>query len=250
MSIFFFGLGCVLASFLNLCVYRIEKKDSLKNIFVGRSFCETCKKTLLWYELIPLFSFLFLKGRCSKCFSKIPPFIFFSELLLGTSFLVFSILSVPYPFYFFLLVLYFFSAYDFNYKCIPKVIADVLFAMSVIYWFFSLFFYYDISRIYSVCFFLFLFLILKLASRKKTLFGFGDVIVIAMLSLWFELEFFLLNLFFIFSVGGFFSILLVLKDKSYLKKYIPFLPFVFFGFLISTILYFLDINVFDYIYPM
>jgi len=60
--IFFFGL--TIGSFLNVLIYRLPRG---LNIVKGRSFCPKCKKQLVWWELIPLFSFLFLRGRCSKC---------------------------------------------------------------------------------------------------------------------------------------------------------------------------------------
>ncbi len=64
--VFLFGL-CV-GSFLNVCIYRIPEHQS---IVVVPSHCMTCNKKLHWYELIPLFSWLFLRGKCSGCKAKI-----------------------------------------------------------------------------------------------------------------------------------------------------------------------------------
>lgn len=66
--IFVFLFGLCVGSFLNVCIYRIPKKES---IVVVPSHCTTCGKKLHWYELIPLFSWLALRGKCHGCKSKI-----------------------------------------------------------------------------------------------------------------------------------------------------------------------------------
>ena len=66
--VFLFGL-CV-GSFLNVCIYRIPAGES---IVVVPSHCMTCGKKLHWYELIPLFSWLALRGKCHGCKAKISP---------------------------------------------------------------------------------------------------------------------------------------------------------------------------------
>jgi leader peptidase (prepilin peptidase)/N-methyltransferase len=63
---FIFGI-CV-GSFLNCVIYRLETKQSF---FRGRSFCPKCHHILRWYELIPILSFIFLKGKCRYCGKKI-----------------------------------------------------------------------------------------------------------------------------------------------------------------------------------
>lgn len=64
MYIFVFIFGITVGSFLNVCILRIPKHES---IVTGPSHCTSCGKRLKWYELIPLFSFLALRGQCSKC---------------------------------------------------------------------------------------------------------------------------------------------------------------------------------------
>ncbi len=68
LSIIIFLYGIVIGSFLNVLIYRIPKKE---NIATKRSHCMECGYQLKWYELIPIFSYLFLKGRCRKCGARI-----------------------------------------------------------------------------------------------------------------------------------------------------------------------------------
>lgn len=62
MVVFLYGI--VIGSFLNVCIYRIPLKESLSK---ERSHCMKCGYQLRWYDLVPLFSYLFLGGRCRKC---------------------------------------------------------------------------------------------------------------------------------------------------------------------------------------
>ena len=63
-----FIFGITLGSFYNVVGYRIPKGES---IIYPSSHCTNCNHKLKWYELIPVFSFLFLRGKCSKCHQKI-----------------------------------------------------------------------------------------------------------------------------------------------------------------------------------
>lgn len=68
LYIIIFLYGIVIGSFLNVCIYRLPKKE---NIVKVRSHCMNCGYQLKWYDLIPLFSYLLLGGRCRKCKQKI-----------------------------------------------------------------------------------------------------------------------------------------------------------------------------------
>lgn len=68
LYIFIFLFGITVGSFLNVCILRIPAGES---IVTGPSHCTHCGKKLKWYELIPLFSFLALRGRCSSCKARI-----------------------------------------------------------------------------------------------------------------------------------------------------------------------------------
>lgn len=64
--VFFFGI--TIGSFLNVCIFRIPRREG---VALTRSHCMSCGYQLSWYDLVPLFSFLFLRGRCRKCHTKL-----------------------------------------------------------------------------------------------------------------------------------------------------------------------------------
>ncbi len=76
VSVIVFIFGLIIGSFLNCVIYRIGISESRPrresvSFLRGRSFCPNCKHTLFWRDLVPLFSFLFLKGKCRYCGKKI-----------------------------------------------------------------------------------------------------------------------------------------------------------------------------------
>ncbi|GEM_PF-989473 len=246
--IFLFFIGSVFASFLNLCVYRIEQESSFRDILLGKSFCEECNKRLGWLELIPLLSFLFLRGKCSECDCRINIFHFLTEVILGLCFVFLYFYSFDIYYYIFLLILYFWASSDFLYQTIPKNITDVVLFLSFLFWLIILFLDFDLYRVYSVVFSLIIALFVFLISLKKKAFGLGDIIVFFVLAFWFPLDFFLTTLLYSILIGGLVGIFLVLKDKTFFKKYVPFLPFVFLGFLLNLYFQGEGINPFDYIF--
>ena len=80
--VLYFVFGTIVGSFLNVVVLRYYLRSSLK----GRSFCFSCGKMLHWFELIPVFSYIALRGHCSKCKSSISPQYILVELLTGILF--------------------------------------------------------------------------------------------------------------------------------------------------------------------
>ncbi|WP_022796834.1 prepilin peptidase [Bavariicoccus seileri] len=71
--------GGSLASFLTAMIVRTQNHRQL----CGRSRCDHCHRTIHWYDLFPLFSYLFLLGRCRSCHHTISPSSFISEVFLS-----------------------------------------------------------------------------------------------------------------------------------------------------------------------
>ncbi|MFI5270695.1 MAG: prepilin peptidase [Candidatus Saccharimonadales bacterium] len=97
-----FILGLIIGSFINALVWRIHaqstaKKGSSKkdlSILKGRSMCPNCKHVLQSYDLIPIFSWLFLRGKCRYCSKPISVQYPLVELITGIAF-VFSYIYWP-----------------------------------------------------------------------------------------------------------------------------------------------------------
>ena len=61
-------IGLLIGSFLNVCIYRIPKHE---NITTTRSHCMSCGNVIKWYDLVPVLSYILLKGRCRFCKVKL-----------------------------------------------------------------------------------------------------------------------------------------------------------------------------------
>jgi len=71
--------GLIVGSFLNVCIYRIPRGKSI--VFPERSYCPSCEHTLGVFDNIPVFSYIFLRGKCRYCKAKISPRYIIVELL-------------------------------------------------------------------------------------------------------------------------------------------------------------------------
>ena len=83
MLVFLYGI--VIGSFLNVLIYRLPKKE---NIVTTRSHCMNCGYQLKWYDLVPIFSYLALGGRCRKCKTRISVQYPIIETLNGVLYLI------------------------------------------------------------------------------------------------------------------------------------------------------------------
>lgn len=70
LSVCVFLFGIVIGSFLNVLIYRLPIGLDFKK---GSSFCPKCNHDLKWYDLVPIFSYIFLRGKCRYCKAKISP---------------------------------------------------------------------------------------------------------------------------------------------------------------------------------
>ena len=92
LYIIIFLYGVVIGSFLNVCIYRIPKQENIVKI---RSHCMNCGYQLKWYDLVPLFSYLCLRGRCRCCKQKISVQYPLIELLNGALYcIVFAVYGI------------------------------------------------------------------------------------------------------------------------------------------------------------
>lgn len=85
MPALIFIFGTIIGSFLNVVIFRLHRKCSI----LGRSLCFFCQKFIRWYDNIPLFSFLNLRGKCRFCRRKISWQYPLVEVTTGILFLLF-----------------------------------------------------------------------------------------------------------------------------------------------------------------
>ena len=85
IQLWVFGLGLVIGSFLNVCIYRIPENISL---LWPASTCVNCSKRIVWYDNIPVLSYLFLRGKCRHCQHKISALYPIIEIITGIVFLL------------------------------------------------------------------------------------------------------------------------------------------------------------------
>ena len=130
MAILFLVIGLFLGSFYLVLGLRLPKKE---DAIFSRSHCDSCGHTLKWYNLIPIFSYIFQKGKCTFCHKKINPINIIVELATGILFMIGYIMyGFSYEFYMYLIlaslmIIIFVS--DFNYMIIldsPLVISIIL----------------------------------------------------------------------------------------------------------------------------
>ena len=88
LYIIIFIMGSVFGSFLTLATYRIPLNEDITH---KHSYCPKCNHKLGFLDMIPILSYVFLKGKCRYCKSKISPRYFIIELLCGISFVLLAL---------------------------------------------------------------------------------------------------------------------------------------------------------------
>ena len=119
-------LGSFLASFIYRYVNKEIEADAYVqsiNIYTEPSFCPACKTKIDWYHLIPVLSYLFLRGKAKCCGAKISSRYFLIEILVISSFLLIFITNSSWTLIllksFICLTLIFIALIDYQYKIIP-----------------------------------------------------------------------------------------------------------------------------------
>jgi len=243
--------GLLIGSFLNVVILRFDTGASIGK---GRSKCFSCEKTLSWYELFPLFSFLIQKGRCRGCATKISWQYPLVELLGALAFPIAylvnrDVLITPVGFISWvltatLLCLYIvITVYDLRHKIIPDVFsysaAGIALCALGLDWYVTGSF--DLTRFGAGLILAFFFFFFWIVSRG-TWMGLGDAKLALsvgwFLGLWQGIAAILLS----FWIGAAISIVVMATQKIVsrkkglgMKSEIPFGPYILLGFMISLL---------------
>lgn len=231
LYIFFFLLGLVLASFLNALMYRLDKEYKYPDIFTKPSHCEKCKKQLQWYDLIPILSYIFSKGKCSKCKTKINIYYPISELFLGISMLLLYYTNSPWFAYPILLTLFSFTYFDIQYKAIPQIPTLLFLSLSIIYLIINSIINNSLtlnalpSGLIVIVLITTLLVIMYGFKKFKEGFGIGDFIILFSLSIFLNTQQFWLLFWLSILIAAIISIIGFTTKKYNRKTALPLLPF-------------------------
>lgn len=225
---FVFILGANIGSFLNVVIDRVPKELSI----MGRSYCDYCKHKLAWFDLIPLFSYFYLRGRCRYCDRHISLQNPIVELLTGVLFLIFFLktgVKIDYSLLFNWFIVSAFiiiAVVDFKEQIILDEPLILLLLLSLYINRDLLPFHLATSIILASWFLLIYYLSGKIAM------GYGDVKLIFVMGMLMPMPYVLYALYLAFLTGGIVSAILIIARRKHFKSQIAFGPFLTLGFLV------------------
>lgn len=234
MAILIFIIGLIIGSFLNVCIYRIPREES---IVFPPSHCPNCKLNLKWKDLIPLISYAVLRGRCRYCKARISPVYPFIEFLNAFLYLLIYFkygLSLEFIKFAFLTslvivigVIDYFTTDIYTNTIIVGLIVGIAFAIISFFVEGSIMIYIIGSLIGGG--------VISLIILLTNGMGWGDAELLFIIGLFLGVRLTLVTLFLSFIIGGIAGgVLIILKIKSR-KDYIPFGPFISIGAVISIL---------------
>ena len=218
-------LGLLVGSFISVVTYRIPRNLGFVK---GRSFCDSCKTNLCWYDNIPLFSFLFYRGRARCCSEEISIRYPLIELSSAIGVLIVWILTQN----IFCVALFFVTLTIFVIDLEHQIIPDNLTWLTlflVLSTSSSLF-----SSLFSGFLFSFLILLIFIATRGRGM-GLGDVKLAIPLGFYLGLEKGVTWLMVSFLTGGIIASILLISGRAKMKTKIAFGPFLIFAFWLTTL---------------
>lgn len=235
LLILLFFLGACCGSFLNVLIDRIPRRES---IFISRSHCEKCRKKIMFYDLIPVASYVLLSGKCRKCGAKIPFRIFLVEASGGLIFTLLFFFAFINPLQYILLclislILLTITVIDIEHGIIPDILLGGLGALGLL-----LMLTAPSSILSSILTGLlsFAFFFLIFAATRGRGMGFGDVkyafFIGFLLPGWGAIIAFYLA----FLTGAAISIILIVGRQKKLKgSTVPFGPFLSLGVFLALL---------------
>ncbi len=235
-ALFVFLIGVSLGSFLNCIIYRISIDEKPK----GRSYCPKCKHKLSYKDLVPVFSYIFLLGKCRYCKEKISLEYLLVELLTGALFLfAYFFVGVSVELFIFFFILFFLIlifVYDVKHYIIPDFATFSLIGVSFLYLVFLAFTENDLEILFFGIFsaigsFLFFFTIFYITKGKGM--GFGDVKFVVFMGLFLGFPNILIGLFISFVLGAIIGLTLIALKRKKIKSQVPFAPFLIIGTLLA-----------------
>jgi len=232
--VIFFLSGLIIGSFLNVVILRI---DNLKSIIKGRSQCRNCKEVLSWLDLIPLVSYISLKGRCRYCGDNIS---WQYPLVEGGTGLLFAGLYYFYgltPALFFYLIIFCLLIIIAVYDILTQYVPEFFVWLTLILLLMAGWFYGNFSFGQSILGALIVggVLFLLVAVSKEKWMGSGDIKIGMILGLIVGYPRALFGLFASFILGSIVGLIYIYLTKKTLKASLPFAPFLILSALIALL---------------
>ena len=234
IAVLIFGL--CMGSFLNCLTYRLEKAEGFVR---GRSFCPKCKHKLGFWDLIPIVSFLMLKGKCRYCNKKISSQYLLVEVFVGILFvLIFCHLTFGFDLTFGFWILTFLYLltigslliiiflYDLKHYIIPDKIIYLAIGLAFLYRVIN--FETLLSALIAGAAASSFFFIIWLISHGKWM-GFGDVKLAFFMGIFLGWPNILVALFLSFLIGSLAGLVLISLGRKKFKSEVPFGPFLIIG---------------------
>jgi leader peptidase (prepilin peptidase) / N-methyltransferase len=240
-GVFIFVFGLIIGSFLNVCILRIPGERS---IVVGSSSCMDCGARLTVIDLVPLFSYLFLRGKCRHCGKKISPIYPVVESLTGVLFLLLYLwYGLDYRIIVFaalIAILIVISFIDFRHMIIPDGLVIAVLIIGLIQLGITVFTgVFGNWLDYVIGFFaggvpLFLIALFCTYLLKKEAFGGGDVKLMAAAGLVIGWKLTITSYLIGIILGAFVGVILLATGKKKRGDQIPFGPFLSIGIAASV----------------
>lgn len=226
--------GLAIGSFLNVIIFRI---DDLKSVLNTRSHCQHCKKTLAWYDLLPLLSFVILRGKCRYCGKGISIQYPIVEIGTGLLFLLlFYIFGLSWGLVFYAIIfslLMVVFVYDFRSELIPDEFVWVGLAIALLgSWYFGGFGLTNMIIGSLICGTIPLLLVL--VSREKWM-GAGDIKLGFLVGAIVGYPRALFLIFASFVLGSIVGLIYMGLGKKKMKDSLPFAPFLIASALLALI---------------
>ena len=238
LNAFAFVLGTIIGSFLNVCIVRIPKNQS---VIISGSKCVSCEKKLSAIDLVPLLSFVWLRGKCRHCGATVSWRYFAVELLTGLIFaMVFARYGVEWQtiLYFILASLLIVASFiDYEHRIIPNglIIAGFVVILPANLFGLNISFLDGLYGFLAGAGVLGIIAFVSLLLLKKEGMGGGDIKLMAMAGLFLGWQLTLLSLMLAVYAAAFVILLLIAFKVLKRGDHIPFGPFLSFGVIISLL---------------
>ncbi len=260
--LFAFFIFLFIGSFFGVIVDRVYRGEQF---ITGQSYCENCKHTLGFWDLVPVFSFLFLGGKCRYCKKKLSIWLPITEILTASA-LTAALYYVIEGKYF-----SYFAEYYFSFPYSITLAVQIIIALVITSLFILIFitdakymvipdiYLYILAAVYPI-YLIFLelqvgwpqnFLIIKddliscavlalffaaihYGSRKKAM-GEGDIYLAGIIGLYLGTTLSIVMWFMAFLTGAVYGVILLVSGKKKMRSAVPFGPFLILGMYIALI---------------